>query len=30
VGIPYVIVNGKVVIDDGKHTGVRSGVALRK
>jgi N-acyl-D-amino-acid deacylase len=30
VGIPYVIVNGQVVIDDGKHTGLRSGTALRK
>ena len=30
VGIPYVIVNGKVVIDDGKHIGERSGRSLRK
>ncbi len=30
VGIPYVIVNGKIVIDNGKHTGVRSGKSLRK
>jgi N-acyl-D-amino-acid deacylase len=30
VGIPYVIVNGKVVIDDGKHAGTRSGRCLRK
>jgi N-acyl-D-aspartate/D-glutamate deacylase len=28
-GIPYVIVNGKVVIDQGKHTGARPGRALR-
>jgi N-acyl-D-amino-acid deacylase len=25
VGIPYVVVNGGVVIDNGKHTGLRSG-----
>jgi N-acyl-D-amino-acid deacylase len=30
IGIPYVIVNGKVVVDNGKHTGERSGSALRK
>ena len=30
VGIPYVIVNGEVVIDNGKHTGIKSGKALRK
>jgi N-acyl-D-amino-acid deacylase len=30
VGIPYVIVNGKLVVNDGKHTGERSGSALRK
>jgi N-acyl-D-amino-acid deacylase len=30
VGIPYVIVNGKLVIDDGRHTGERSGSALRR
>ena len=30
VGIPFVIVNGKVVIDKGKHTGVRSGMSVRK
>ena len=30
VGIPYVIVNGQVVIDHGVHTGVRSGKTLRK
>jgi N-acyl-D-amino-acid deacylase len=29
-GIPYVIVNGKVVIEDGTHNGTRSGKALRK
>jgi len=28
-GIPYVIVNGRVVIDEGKHTGALPGVALR-
>jgi N-acyl-D-aspartate/D-glutamate deacylase len=28
-GIAYVIVNGKVVIDQGKHTGARPGRALR-
>lgn len=28
-GIPYVIVNGKVVIDEGRHTGERPGVLLR-
>jgi N-acyl-D-aspartate/D-glutamate deacylase len=28
-GIAYVIVNGKVVIDQGKHTGARPGKALR-
>ncbi len=30
VGIEYVIVNGKVVIDDGKHTGAKPGRALRR
>lgn len=30
IGIPYVIVNGKVVVDNGKHTGERSGNALRR
>ena len=30
IGIPYVIVNGKVVVDNGKHTGERSGAALRR
>lgn len=29
-GIPYVIVNGKVVIDNGRHTGVFPGRALRR
>jgi N-acyl-D-amino-acid deacylase len=29
-GIPYVIVNGEVVIEESKHTGVRSGKSLRK
>ena len=29
-GIEYVIVNGRVVLDQGKHTGVRSGRALRE
>ena len=28
-GIPYVIVNGEVVIDDGRHTGASPGRALR-
>lgn len=28
-GFKYVIVNGKLVIDEGKHTGVRSGVVLK-
>jgi N-acyl-D-amino-acid deacylase len=30
VGIPYVIVNGRVVIDRGEHTGEKPGRALRK
>jgi N-acyl-D-amino-acid deacylase len=30
VGIPYVIVNGTVVIDDGEHTGALPGRALRR
>jgi len=30
VGIPYVIVNGEVVIDNGKHNGIKSGKSLRK
>jgi N-acyl-D-amino-acid deacylase len=29
-GIPYVIVNGKIVIDNGKYTGKRAGKTLRK
>jgi len=29
-GIPYVIVNGQVVIDEGTHTGARPGRALRR
>jgi N-acyl-D-amino-acid deacylase len=29
-GIPYVIVNGQVVIDEGAHTGARPGRALRR
>jgi N-acyl-D-aspartate/D-glutamate deacylase len=29
VGVPYVIVNGVVVIDKGQHTGARPGKALR-
>ncbi len=29
-GIPYVVVNGKVVIDQGEHTGVFPGRALRR
>ena len=29
VGIPYVIVNGEVTIDDGVHTGARGGQVLR-
>jgi N-acyl-D-amino-acid deacylase len=28
-GIPYVIVNGVVVVDDSRHTGVLAGRALR-
>ncbi len=28
-GIPFVIVNGKLVIDNGVHNGVRSGTAIR-
>ncbi|MBM3442145.1 MAG: D-aminoacylase [Bacteroidetes bacterium] len=28
-GIPYVIVNGKVTIEEGKHNGTRNGIALR-
>jgi N-acyl-D-amino-acid deacylase len=29
-GFSYVVVNGEVVIDQGKHTGVRSGQVLRR
>jgi len=29
-GIPYVIVNGKIVVDNGVHTGERSGQTLRQ
>ena len=28
-GIPYVVVNGKLVVDEGRHTGTRSGVSIR-
>jgi len=28
-GVEYVIVNGRLVLDGGKHTGVRPGIALR-
>ena len=28
-GVEYVIVNGKIVIDQGKHTGALAGRALR-
>ncbi|MFN2458813.1 MAG: amidohydrolase family protein, partial [Chitinophagaceae bacterium] len=28
IGFHYVIVNGKLVVEEGKHTGVRSGVVL--
>ena len=30
VGIPYVVVNGKMTINNGEHTGARAGVTLRK
>ena len=30
IGIDHVIVNGQVVIDDGRHTGVLAGRALRR
>ncbi len=30
IGIEYVIVNGKVVLEHGKHTGERPGRALRR
>ena len=29
IGIPYVIVNGQLVIDGGEHTGAAPGRALR-
>ena len=29
-GIPYVFVNGKLVIDLGRHTGILAGRALRR
>jgi N-acyl-D-aspartate/D-glutamate deacylase len=29
-GIRYVVVNGQVVLDSGKHTGARPGRALRR
>ncbi len=29
-GFAYVVVNGEVVVDQGKHTGVRSGSVLRR
>jgi len=28
-GIEYALVNGKLVINNGKHTGTRSGIALK-
>jgi N-acyl-D-aspartate/D-glutamate deacylase len=30
IGLPYVLVNGRVVVDDGRHTGVLAGRALRR
>jgi N-acyl-D-amino-acid deacylase len=30
IGIPYVLVNGVMVIDDGRHTGARPGQVLRR
>jgi N-acyl-D-aspartate/D-glutamate deacylase len=30
VGIPYVVVNGKLTVINGEHTGARAGVSLRK
>ena len=30
IGIDYVVVNGQVVVDEGKHTGVLAGRALRR
>jgi N-acyl-D-amino-acid deacylase len=29
-GIPHVIVNGKVVVEDGEHTGARPGMILKR
>ena len=29
-GIPFVVVNGQVVVDSGKHTGMMAGRALRR
>ena len=29
LGIPYVIVNGQVVVDEGQHTGATPGTVLR-
>jgi N-acyl-D-amino-acid deacylase len=29
-GIPYVVVNGKLVVDQGRHTGTKSGVTIRR
>jgi N-acyl-D-aspartate/D-glutamate deacylase len=29
-GIPYVIVNGQVVVDQGRHTGAKPGRVLRR
>ena len=29
-GIKYVLVNGKLVVEDGVHTGIRNGHVLRK
>ncbi|MGE5106248.1 MAG: N-acyl-D-amino-acid deacylase family protein [Sphingobacteriales bacterium] len=29
-GFKYILVNGAIVIEDGKHTGARSGIALRR
>ncbi len=28
-GIPYVLVNGEIVVDNGKHTGILAGKILR-
>jgi N-acyl-D-aspartate/D-glutamate deacylase len=30
IGIDHVVVNGKVVVDAGRHTGVLAGRALRR